>query len=42
MAGSFMGSKMAIQKGSAFVRTFFLIIVTGMILKFGYDILTTQ
>jgi len=42
MAGSFIGSKMAIQKGSAFVRTFFLIIVTGMILKFGYDILTTQ
>ncbi len=42
MAGSFMGSKMAIQKGSAFVRTFFLIVVTGMILKFGYDILTTQ
>lgn len=42
MAGSFMGSKMAIQKGSAFVRNFFLIIVTGMILKFGYDILITN
>lgn len=39
MTGSFLGSKMAIKKGSAFVRTFFLIIVTAMILKFGYDIL---
>jgi uncharacterized membrane protein YfcA len=38
MAGSFMGSKMAIKKGSAFVRTFFLCIVTGMILKFAWDI----
>jgi uncharacterized membrane protein YfcA len=38
MAGSFLGSRMAIKRGSAFVRTFFLIIVTGMILKFGYDV----
>jgi uncharacterized membrane protein YfcA len=38
MAGSFIGAKMAIQKGSAFVRIFFLCIVTGMILKFAWDI----
>ncbi len=38
MAGSFLGAKMAIKKGSAFVRTFFLCIVTGMILKFAWDI----
>jgi uncharacterized membrane protein YfcA len=38
MAGSFIGAKMAIKRGSAFVRTFFLVIVTGMILKFGYDV----
>jgi uncharacterized membrane protein YfcA len=38
MAGSFIGSKMAIKKGSAFVRTFFLIIVSGMILKFAWDV----
>lgn len=38
MAGSFIGSKLAIKRGSAFVRTFFLVIVTGMILKFGYDV----
>ncbi|HET6225097.1 MAG TPA: TSUP family transporter [Bacteroidia bacterium] len=42
MGGSFIGSKMAIQKGSAFVRTFFLIIVSAMIVKFGYDILTEK
>jgi uncharacterized membrane protein YfcA len=38
MAGSFLGAKMAIQKGSAFVRTFFLCIVSAMILKFAWDI----
>ena len=38
MLGSWIGTKMAIQKGSAFVRVLFLIIVSGMILKFGYDI----
>ncbi len=41
MTGSYLGAKMAIQKGSTFVRTFFLMIVTAMILKFGYDILYT-
>lgn len=38
MAGSFLGAKMAIKRGSAFVRVFFLVIVTGMILKLGYDV----
>jgi hypothetical protein len=38
MAGSFLGAKMAIKKGSAFIRILFLFIVTCMILKFGYDI----
>jgi len=41
MAGSFLGAKMAIKKGSAFIRTLFLFIVTCMILKFGYDIFTS-
>ena len=41
MAGSFIGSKMAIKRGSAFVRTFFLFIVTAMIIKFAFDILIT-
>lgn len=38
MIGSFLGAKVAIKKGSAFIRTFFLVIVTAMIVKFGYDI----
>ncbi len=38
MLGSFVGSKMAIKRGSAFVRTFFLVVVTAMILKFAFDI----
>ncbi|MGQ0829887.1 MAG: sulfite exporter TauE/SafE family protein [Bacteroidota bacterium] len=38
MVGSFLGAKVAIKKGSAFIRTLFLFIVTCMILKFGYDI----
>ena len=38
MTGSFIGAKMAIKQGSSFVRTFFLIIVMCMILKFGWDV----
>lgn len=38
MAGSFFGAKLAIKKGSGFIRVLFLFIVTCMILKFGYDI----
>jgi hypothetical protein len=38
VAGSLIGSRMAIKKGNAFVRIFFLIIVVFMILKYGYDI----
>jgi uncharacterized membrane protein YfcA len=38
MAGSYFGSKMAISKGNNFVRTFYISIVTILILKFGYEI----
>jgi uncharacterized membrane protein YfcA len=38
MAGSFLGASMAIKKGSRFVRIFFLVIVTGLILKFTYSL----
>lgn len=38
MAGSWIGARMALKKGSGFVRILFLVIVTGMIIKFGYDI----
>ena len=37
--GSYIGSKMAIQRGNAFVRYFFLIIVTLLITRLAWDIL---
>jgi uncharacterized membrane protein YfcA len=39
MAGSFLGSRMAILRGSGFVRVVFLVIVAALILRFGYDVL---
>jgi uncharacterized membrane protein YfcA len=36
--GSFLGVRLALLKGSGFVRVFFLVVVSGMILKFGWDI----
>lgn len=39
IAGSFIGSRLALRKGNSFIRIFFLIIVSIMILKYGYDIL---
>lgn len=38
MAGSVAGVKMALLKGSGFIRVFFLVVVSGMILKFAWDI----
>ena len=38
MSGSYLGSTMAIKKGSIFVRSLFIIIVSTMIVKFAYDI----
>jgi uncharacterized protein len=38
IAGSFIGSKLAILKGNRFVRIFFLFIIAATILRFGYDI----
>lgn len=38
ICGSILGVRLAIRKGSGFVRVFFLIVVVGMILKFGWDI----
>lgn len=39
--GSLIGSNMAIKKGNQFVRMMFLIIITIMIVRYGYDILVT-
>ncbi len=37
-AGGFTGAKLAINKGNKFIRIFFLIIVVGTLLRFGYDV----
>jgi len=36
--GSLIGSRIAILKGNKFIRIFFLIVVAGTIIRFGYDI----
>jgi len=38
MLGSFTGARLAILKGNRFVRIFFLVIVSALIIKLGYDI----
>ncbi len=38
IAGSIIGSRLALKKGSNFVRIFFVIVVIGVIVRFGYDI----
>lgn len=42
MTGSFLGVKTALKRGRGFIRVFFLIVVTGMILKFAYDLFATK
>lgn len=36
--GGFLGSKLAIKKGNAFIRIFFLIVVIIALIRFGYDV----
>ena len=36
--GGWTGAKLAIKKGNGFIRVFFLIIVIGTLLRFGYDV----
>ena len=36
--GSLMGVRLAILKGNKFIRIFFLLVVAGTIIRFGYDI----
>jgi len=39
MAGSYVGSHVAMKKGSAFIRLFFIIVVVALVLKLCYDYL---
>ena len=36
--GGFIGAKVAIKKGNGFIRIFFLIVVVGTLIRFGYDV----
>ncbi len=38
LIGSFLGARLALLKGNKFIRLFFLIVVAGTIIRFGYDI----
>lgn len=39
MLGNYIGSHFALKKGNGFIRIFFLIVVTALILKLGWDYL---
>ena len=39
MAGGYLGARMAVTKGSRFIRIVFLSVVGALILKLGYDVL---
>ncbi|ESU26955.1 putative membrane protein [Flavobacterium limnosediminis JC2902] len=36
--GGFFGAKLAISKGNGFIRGFFLVVVIGTLIRFGYDV----
>lgn len=36
--GGFIGAKLAINKGNRFIRIFFLLVVIGTLIRFGYDV----
>lgn len=38
VSGSVIGSRLAIARGNTFIRAFFLLVIAGTILRFGYDI----
>ncbi|WP_162127361.1 sulfite exporter TauE/SafE family protein [Flavobacterium phycosphaerae] len=36
--GGWVGAKLAIKKGNEFIRIFFLIVIVGTLIRFGYDV----
>lgn len=36
--GGWIGAKLAINKGNGFIRIFFLVVVIGTLIRFGYDV----
>jgi hypothetical protein len=41
VAGAWFGARLAIEKGSAFLRAFFLLVIVALIGRFAFDILRT-
>lgn len=39
VAGSYVGSRMAVLRGNAFIRKVFLVVVAGIVLRFAWDII---
>ncbi len=39
IAGGILGSRMALRRGNSFIRIFFLIVVTILIIRYGYDVI---
>jgi hypothetical protein len=39
MIGALFGVRLAVIKGNAFVRGFFMVVVTALIIRFGYEVL---
>ncbi len=40
LLGGYIGARTAVARGSAFVRVFFVVVLTAFILKIGYDVLS--
>ncbi len=38
LVGSALGARLAILKGNSFIRIFFLMVIVGTIIRFGYDV----
>ena len=38
MAGGYLGARTAVRQGSRFVRVVFLLVVSALIIKLGYDV----
>lgn len=40
IAGAYLGARMAVARGSAFVRVVFLVVVAALVVRLGWDVLT--
>ena len=38
MAGGYLGARTAVKQGSRFVRVVFLLVVSALVIKLGYDV----